>query len=74
MFYDVMNHIIESNTLPVSKESWTRKPFTRKQLDDLATISPNMSEEEIIKRIRATTFGQWKPIVKIKDFTFELQD
>ena len=46
-FYDIMNHILQGQPLPVTNEQWKRKPYTRKQLDELCTITPDMSEEEI---------------------------
>ncbi len=73
MFYDVINQILDNKALVGSGEKWGRKPFNRKQLDDLATITPDMSTEEISKRIKATTFGSWKPVVKIKGYVFELK-
>ena len=73
MFYDVISQILDNKTLVRSGEKWSRKPFNRKQLDDLATITPDMTEEEINKRIKSTTFGAWKPVVKIKGYVFELK-
>jgi methionyl-tRNA formyltransferase len=37
-------------------ETWTREPYTRKQLDELCVITEDMSDEEVARRVRATTF------------------
>ena len=34
----------------------------------------DMSDEEIKKRIKATSYGNWKPIVRISDFIFEYKE
>lgn len=35
---------------------WTRRPFTRKELELLTVITPAMSADEIARRVRATTY------------------
>lgn len=74
LFYAVMGHIIAEEPIPVSEETWTRKPFTRKELNELAQIKTDMSRAEVAKRVRATTFGDWKPTVELHGFIFELKD
>ena len=71
-FYCVVDLLIAGKPLPKSNENWTRKPFTRKDLDKLTLITPDMSPEEIDKRIRATTFQMWKPEIKIGEYRFKL--
>jgi len=55
-FYEVWDFIISEKELPKSDEVWLRKPYTRKDLKELCRITLNMDEEEIKKRIKATTF------------------
>jgi methionyl-tRNA formyltransferase len=57
LFYELMSGLLKGQPLPLSTETWTRKPFTRKQLDDLCELKPDMSPEEKNRRIRATTYG-----------------
>ena len=71
LFYEVMEKILKGEELPVSKEKWTRKPITRKEFSKLTEITPDMDNEEVKKRIRATSFNEWQPTVKIGDFSFE---
>ncbi|HWR33857.1 MAG TPA: formyltransferase family protein, partial [Chitinophagaceae bacterium] len=40
LFYKIMNGIVKAQPLPESSEKWKRKPYTRKQLDELCTIRP----------------------------------
>jgi methionyl-tRNA formyltransferase len=73
LFYEIVSLILEGKELPVSEERWTRKPFSRKELDELRRITPDMTKEEIAKRIRATAFGVWKPAIELQGFVFELK-
>lgn len=72
-FYEIMNKILSGEPLPASSDKWKRKPFTRKQLDDLCYIRPEMSEEEIKKRIKATTYKTPWAFTKIGNHIFKLQ-
>ncbi len=56
VFLDVMNFYLANHTVPVSDEKWARKPFTRKNLNDLCRLSFTLSPREIQRRIRATTY------------------
>jgi methionyl-tRNA formyltransferase len=73
MFYEIMNGILNGQPLPVTNEQWKRKPYTRKQLDELCTITPDMTEDEIRKRIKATTYKTPWAFTKIGNHIFKLQ-
>jgi hypothetical protein len=68
-----MNDILQGQPLPVTNEQWKRKPYTRKQLDELCTITPEMKEEEIKRRIKATTYKTPWAFTKIGKHIFKLQ-
>ena len=70
--YEIMALISRVEELPSSSEQWTRKPFTRKQLDELGRITTDMTREEVEQRIRATKYGEWRPIIEHQGFTFQL--
>jgi methionyl-tRNA formyltransferase len=73
LFYEIMDSILQGKSLPTSKETWKRKPYTRKQLNELCHIRPDMTEEEIERRIKATTYrGPWA-YTKIGNKIFKLQ-
>jgi methionyl-tRNA formyltransferase len=73
LFFELMDCILQGRPLPSTNETWKRKAFTRKQLDELCHIEPGMTEEEIEKRIKATTYkGSWA-FTKIGNRIFKLQ-
>jgi methionyl-tRNA formyltransferase len=73
LFYEIMDGILHGKPLPNSEECWKRKPYTRKQLDDLCTITADMSEEEVELRIKATTYQTPWAFIKIGKHIFKLQ-
>jgi len=73
LFYEIMGAIIAGKELPETNEQWGRKAFTRKELNELNVITWEMEGEEIKKRIRATNYMEYKPIVKIGEYEFELK-
>lgn len=73
LFYEVVSSILEGKKLPESEERWARRPFTRREFNELGRITPDMTKEEIAKRIRATTFGRWRPALELQGFVFELR-
>jgi len=70
LFYDVLGGLIRNEPLPHSNEMWTRPPFTRKQFDALGLITADMSEDEVQRRVRATSFGIWQPRMEIAGHVF----
>lgn len=70
-FYEVINTFFNEGKIDFIKENWKRKPYTRKQLDNISEINLNMSVEEIHKRIRATYYpGMPYPYIKINNNKF----
>ena len=72
LYEKTMSFVIKNNDLPKSKEIWKKKPYTRIELEELATIRSDMSLEEIKKRIRATYFpGKPAPFIDLYRYKFE---
>ena len=71
LFFEIVGLIVEGKDLPVSNETWTRPPFTRKQFNELFKVTPEMSKEEIARRVRAVSYKHWQPYVEIEGFRFE---
>ena len=71
LFFEIAGMIAEGRDLPVSSEKWTRPPFTRKQFNELFKITPEMSKDEIARRVRAVSYREWQPYVEIDGFRFE---
>jgi len=73
-FYRIIEKISTGEPLPLSDEDWKRKPFTRKELDSLSEIKPDMSKEEIERRIKATTYDKPWAFIEIKEKKFYYRD
>jgi len=71
LFFEIVQLMAEGRDLPLSSEDWTRPPFTRKQFNELFKIRPDMGREEITRRVRAVSYGQYQPYVEIGGFRFE---
>lgn len=55
-FHLIASKIKNGVPLGVANVQWSRRAFTRKELDDLGKVSPEMTKKEIQKRIRAMDF------------------
>ena len=67
--------ILHGKTMPVSTEKWTRKPYTRLELNNLAKLSLNMSQVEIRKRLKALEFpGAQGAYLPVSDLKLSLSD
>lgn len=73
LFYEVIAAVLNGKELVASGERWSRRPFSRTELNELSRLSPDMSPEEIARRVRSTSFGAWQPTLELAGFTFELK-
>ena len=72
LYKEVLEYIVLHNRLPICEESWKRKPFKRKELEQLATINLSMEKDEINERIRAAYYpGKPAPFIEIYGHRFE---
>lgn len=67
MYHEIISKLYLDIELVPSGISWKRKPFTRRELDELMIIKPSMSESEIKKRVRATTYPGYKGPYMVKN-------
>ena len=77
IFIETLCILRDGQLLPRSNIEWTRRPFTRKQLNMLTRITPSMSPDEITQRIKATVYpGQPGPVINIggHDFYYPIPD
>ena len=58
LFQEIAYKIASGEPLPESSERWAKKPHRRKDLQELCRITPDMSREEIARRIKATEFPE----------------
>jgi methionyl-tRNA formyltransferase len=71
-FYEIGADMLEGKRLPESKEIWKRRPYKRSELNALCRIEPDMSTEEIQRRIRAVTFPNAPgAYIEVNGFRFE---
>ncbi|MBI5840518.1 MAG: hypothetical protein HZB19_10485 [Chloroflexi bacterium] len=71
LFFEITGLMAEGKELPVSTEKWTRPPFTRVQFNELFKVTPDMSADEIARRVRAVSYKTWQPYIELKGFRFE---
>lgn len=72
LFFEIFDYIIKYGALPECDEEWTRKPYTRKELEELCRITSDMSQEETKKRIKATQFpGMPGAYIELYGYRFE---
>lgn len=71
LFFEIARLMADGRDLPVSDERWTRPPFTRKQFNELFRITPDMPKEEIARRVRAISYGPYRPYVELDGYRFE---
>lgn len=74
LFKDVMEEFLLTGAFPASDEKWGREPTTRKQLDELSYIDADMPKDEVDKRIRATSYGKFRPYTIIHGHRFILTE
>jgi hypothetical protein len=67
LLHEVLNLLAVSAPLPVNGRQWTRRAFTRKELNALCEITPDMPEAEVHRRIRATTYPGYPGPYLLKD-------
>lgn len=56
LYFEIMDSILSRKSLPDCNEKWLRKPYKRRELEELCRVNPDMPQEEIKKRVRATTY------------------
>lgn len=71
LFFEIADIMADGDPLPKSTETWTRAPFTRKQFDELFRITADMPADEVARRIRAVSYGQYQPYLEVAGYRFE---
>lgn len=73
LFYEIVGTIINHEPLPAANEHWTRQPHSRKEFNELGIITPDMTADEVTRRVRAVSYGAFQPTVNIGEYHFELK-
>ncbi len=72
-FYDLVGSMAQDGPMTFiahQPQSWSGAHRTRSELNELARITQDMPAAEIARRVRATTFGEWRPFVEIGGHRF----
>jgi methionyl-tRNA formyltransferase len=71
MFHDLGSLIASEQPLPVASRQWTRRAFTRREMEALKRIEPDMAQDEVRRRLRATLYpGYPGPYVQVGEERF----
>ena len=71
LFLEIAEVMAAGAELPAANETWTRPPFTRREFNELFKITPDMTQAEIARRIRAVSYGVYQPYIEINGYRFE---
>lgn len=72
LFDEIFPRLLDGSPLPAPEERWTRRPFTRRELNELCRVTPDMSSKEIIRRVKAVTYpGAPGAYVELAGLRFE---
>ena len=72
LFTEVVDQLAEGEVLPPAIRQWSRRPFTRAQLDMLKVIDAGLTPKERARRIRATVYpGHPGPVIRNADGTID---
>lgn len=73
LFYEIVGKILNREPLPEPDEHWTRHPRSRREFNELGVITPEMTDDEVARRVRAVSYGVFQPTVDIGGFRFVLK-
>lgn len=71
LFFEIAAVMARGGELPLSDETWRRRPFSRKEFNELFRITPDMAPDEIARRVRAVSYGAYQPYVELGGYRFE---
>lgn len=72
LFYEIFYLLMNGENIPASTEIWKRKPYLRKELNELCKLTPGMDLQEVERRIKATTYLQPWAYIEVGEEVFKL--
>ncbi len=74
-FVKIFHLIISGKPLPKSEEHWKRNPYTRRELNNLCVVTKEMSADELMRRIKATTYpGMPGAFIEMSGYKFKYSE
>ena len=58
VFFELVDSFVQGKKPQAGNQQWERKPYTRKELNNLCLLTKDMDRQEMKLRIAATTFGK----------------
>ena len=58
VFFELVDNFLQGKKPEAGHEQWQRKPYTRKELNNLCLLTKDMDKQEMKQRIAATTYGK----------------
>ncbi|MDQ6757247.1 MAG: hypothetical protein M3004_09965 [Bacteroidota bacterium] len=74
MFYEIIYLLMKGENIPSANETWKRKPYLRKELDNLCKLTPDMDIDEIERRIKATHYLHPWAFMQVENRVIKLTD
>ena len=56
MYLEISSLIAAAEPLPVAPDTWQRRPYTRRELNALCRVTPDMGADEVARRVRAVSY------------------
>jgi methionyl-tRNA formyltransferase len=72
--YDVANAVARGNRPEPLPVTWARKATRKRDMDRLREVTPDTPAAELEKRIRATSFGRYRPYLLLHGRRFILEE
>lgn len=70
-FAEVLGEIISTRRIPAAAATWARRPYRRRELNELCRLTLDMPRAEMARRIRATEFpGAQGAYIELNGFRF----
>ncbi len=74
LFYEIFYLVMNGENIPLSGETWQRKPYLRKELNELCRLTTDMDIREIERRIKATTYLQPWAYLEVGEEKYKLSE
>lgn len=74
LFYEIMPTVIVGAPLPKSSEQWNGRVRSRKEFNALCVVDLASDPADALRRIRATTYDPYFPVLSIGDRRFTIKE